>query len=210
MKRPLQRRLHQEEDGESRHEVGECGKGQQAPCFPRGTDPPPENGGRHHTRREDAGDERAETSVERCGRERCTAGCVLPRIRQKLYSPEEVHQKQGRLRDRRRSSALRFGFPKAPCKGMRPKRREADGELAPIETPVEISLPPAHAPGSGTAPKGAEAQEAVGIEAGEAVNVRPLRAPQEPTKDWKDVQETSGHAKFRPWCRACLAGAGRD
>ena len=46
---------------------------------------------------------------------------VLPRIRPKLCSPKghghgyEVHQKQGRFRDRRRSSAQRCGFPKASC-----------------------------------------------------------------------------------------------
>ena len=32
---------------------------------------------RHHTRREDASDERAEASVERCGHERCLAGCLF-------------------------------------------------------------------------------------------------------------------------------------
>ena len=58
---------------------------------------------------------RAETSDERCGHERCQTGCLLLRIRPKLRSPQgdghgyEVHQKQGRLRDRRQSSAQRFG-----------------------------------------------------------------------------------------------------
>ena len=122
----------------------------------------------------------------------------------------EVHEKQGRLRDRRRSSALWSWFTKAPCGGVRLKRREADGELAPIDIPTEISVLPADALGSDTVPDGAEAEEEVGFEAGKPVNVRPLRARWEPTKEVKHVHESSGHAQVCPWCRACPEGAGRD
>ena len=74
------------------------------------------------------------------------------------------------------------------------------------------SLPLADALGSGTVPKGAEVEEAVrfALKPEEPANVRPLRAPWEPTKEEKDVQETSEHALFRLWRRACQAGAGRD
>ena len=67
-------------------------------------------------------------------------------------------------------------------------------------------------PADGAA-RGAEAEAAeaaVGIEAEEPVNVKSLRAPWEPTKEEREAHEASGHAQFRSWCRACLAGAGRD
>ena len=52
---------------------------------------------------------------------------------------------------------------------------------------MNISLPPADAPGSGTLFEEAEAEEAVGFEAEEPVNVRPLGSLWEPPKEEKDV-----------------------
>ena len=43
-----------------------------------------------------------------------------------------------------------------------------------------------------------EVEEEVGFESEEPVNVQPFRARWEPTKEEKDVHETSGHAEFRP------------
>ena len=44
----------------------------------------------------------------------------------------------------------------------------------------------------------------------EVINARPLRAPEAPTAAEKEEHEANGHAQFRNWCRACLAGAGRQ
>ena len=71
------------------------------------------------------------------------------------------------------------------------------------------SLPSADASRSDTVPE-VKVEQAVGSESEEPVNVRPLRAPWEPTKEEQDIHETSGHAQSRAWCSSCLAGAGRD
>ena len=71
------------------------------------------------------------------------------------------------------------------------------------------SLPSAGASRSDRVPE-VKVEQAVGSESEEPVNVRPLRAPWEPTKEEQDIHETSGHAQTRAWCSSCLAGAGRD
>ena len=48
----------------------------------------------------------------------------------------------------------RLGFPTVTGRGVRPERGEADGELEPVESPVQVSLPLADDPRAGTVPRG--------------------------------------------------------
>ena len=70
------------------------------------------------------------------------------------------------------------------------------------------SLPSADASRSDRVPE-VEVEQPVGSESEEPVNVRPLRAPWEPTKEEQDIHETSGHAQFRARCRSCFSRCGQ-
>lgn len=69
--------------------------------------------------------------------------------------------------------------------------------------------------GAGASEEGHVAGEEFGGPAGNEQDVvesavRPLRAPQAPTRDEIDAHEASGHCNYRSWCRACIAGRGRS
>ena len=139
--------------------------------------------------------------------------CIL-RVRSELRSTHrdrqghEIHQKQGRLRDRCRSSTISFGSSQALCQ----EQDRTNVKTLPSWRPLKCqwtSLPSADASRSDTVPE-VKVEQAVGSESEEPVSVRPLRAPWEPTKEEQDIHETSGHAQTRAWCSSCLAGAGRD
>ena len=195
-----------------RRQSATASKNSKPSCQPRGTVSPHEIARCHHSRCEDASDTRTETFDECCGHERCLARCN--RVKSELLSAQrdshghEIHQKQGPLRDRCRYFD-HYGSPwKAPHNGVRPNKREFIA--AAVDTPMEISIPSAHALRSDTQPE-VEMEQANRFESEEPVNARLLRAPWEPTKEEKEVHEKKGgHAQVRPWCRSCLAGAGSD
>ena len=87
-------------------------------------------------------------------------------------------------------------------------------EVAPLEEepPPEAAEPAVEQPHEAAEPAVEEPPEAAeqAVEAEEPINIRPLRAPSDPTVEEIEAHEASGHTQFRAWCRACLAGAGRN
>jgi len=62
---------------------------------------------------------------------------------------------------------------------------------------------------SGSAEEQGGPEEQVEVDE-QKVGVRPLRAPNAPTKEEIEEHEASGHSNYRSWCQACIVGRGRS